>query len=76
MVWLQYELAVPLAMAALIFLIVPARQMGVVSIYEIPSCALAANRECWPAAVSVVSRRGDRCDDLRRYVDPVAVARS
>ena len=35
MVWLQYELAVPLAMAALIFLIVPARQMGVVSIYEI-----------------------------------------
>ena len=35
MVWLQYELAVPLAMAALMFLIVPARQMGVVSIYEI-----------------------------------------
>ena len=35
MVWLQYELAVPLAMAALIFLIVPARQMGVISIYEI-----------------------------------------
>ena len=32
MVWLQYELAVPLAMAALIFLIVPARQMGVISI--------------------------------------------
>ena len=35
MVWLQYELAVPLAMAALVFLIVPARQAGVVSIYEI-----------------------------------------
>ncbi len=35
MVWLQYELAVPLAMAALVFLIVPARQMGVISIYEI-----------------------------------------
>ncbi|HBK13282.1 MAG TPA: sodium:solute symporter, partial [Gammaproteobacteria bacterium] len=35
MVWLQYELAVPLAMAALIFLIVPARQMGVISVYEI-----------------------------------------
>jgi SSS family solute:Na+ symporter len=35
MVWLQYELAVPLAMAALIVLIVPSRQMGVISIYEI-----------------------------------------
>ncbi len=35
MLWLQYELAVPLAMAALVWLIVPARQAGVTSIYEI-----------------------------------------
>ncbi len=35
LLWLQYELAVPLAMAALIWLIVPARQAGVTSIYEI-----------------------------------------
>ena len=35
LVWLQYELAVPLAMAALIWLVIPARQMGVVSIYAI-----------------------------------------
>ena len=35
LLWLQYELAVPLAMAALIWLIVPARQARVTSIYEI-----------------------------------------
>ena len=35
LLWLQYELAVPLAMAALIVLMVPARQAGVTSIYEI-----------------------------------------
>ncbi|MFK7916286.1 MAG: hypothetical protein AB8B93_20400 [Pseudomonadales bacterium] len=35
LIWLQYELAVPLAMAALIWLIVPARQAGVTSIYAI-----------------------------------------
>ncbi|XOV85118.1 MAG: sodium/solute symporter [bacterium] len=35
LLWLQYELAVPLAMAALIWLIVPARQAKVTSIYEI-----------------------------------------
>lgn len=35
LVWLQYELAVPLAMAALVWLIVPARQAGVTSIYAV-----------------------------------------
>ncbi len=35
LVWLQYELAVPLAMIALTWLLVPARQMGVTSIYEV-----------------------------------------
>ena len=35
LVWLQYELAVPLAMLALIWLMVPARQAGITSIYEI-----------------------------------------
>lgn len=35
LIWLQYELAVPLAMLALIWLIVPARQSGVTSIYAV-----------------------------------------
>ncbi len=35
LVWLQYELAVPLAMAALLFLVVPARRSGITSIYAI-----------------------------------------
>ena len=52
MVWLQYELAVPLAMAALIFLIVPARQMGVVSIYEI--LELRLGRESRVIALSLI----------------------
>lgn len=34
MLWLQYELAVPLAMLALMYLLVPLRQKGVVSVYE------------------------------------------
>ena len=35
LLWLQYELAVPLAMAALIFLMIPARQAGATSIYAL-----------------------------------------
>ncbi len=35
LLWLQYELAVPLAMAALIFLMVPARQARATSIYAL-----------------------------------------
>ena len=35
MIWLQYELAVPLAMLALLWIMVPARRLGVTSIYEI-----------------------------------------
>ncbi len=35
LLWLQYELAVPLAMAALIFLMIPARQTGATSIYAL-----------------------------------------
>ncbi len=35
LVWLQYELAVPLAMAALLFLVVPARRAGITSIYAV-----------------------------------------
>ena len=34
MLWLQYELAVPLAMLALMYLLVPLRRKGVVSVYE------------------------------------------
>lgn len=34
LLWLQYELAVPLAMLALLFLLVPARQLGLTSIYS------------------------------------------
>ena len=33
MLWLQYELAVPLAMLALCFLIIPVHRSGVISIY-------------------------------------------
>ncbi|MEQ8858143.1 MAG: hypothetical protein RIC56_05805 [Pseudomonadales bacterium] len=33
LVWLQYELAVPLAMLAVMFLVVPMRRAGVISIY-------------------------------------------
>ena len=35
MIWLQYELAVPLAMLALLWIMLPARRHGVTSIYEI-----------------------------------------
>ena len=35
MIWLQYELAVPLAMLALLWLMLPARRLGITSIYEI-----------------------------------------
>lgn len=35
LVWLQYELAVPLAMAALLWVMIPARQRGVTSIYTV-----------------------------------------
>ncbi len=35
LLWLQYELAVPLAMAALMFILLPARALGVTSIYEV-----------------------------------------
>ena len=35
MIWLQYELAVPLAMFALLWLMLPARRLGITSIYEI-----------------------------------------
>ena len=35
MIWLQYELAVPLAMLALLWIMLPARRYGVTSIYEI-----------------------------------------
>ena len=35
MIWLQYELAVPLAMLALLWIMLPARRLGVTSIYEI-----------------------------------------
>lgn len=34
LLWLQYELAVPLAMLAVIFLLVPVRRAGVISVYE------------------------------------------
>lgn len=33
LLWLQYELAVPLAMLVLLFVLVPARQLGLTSIY-------------------------------------------
>ncbi|MCR9276395.1 MAG: hypothetical protein NXH85_00375 [Pseudomonadaceae bacterium] len=35
LLWLQYELAVPLAMAALMFILLPARALGITSIYEV-----------------------------------------
>ena len=35
MIWLQYELAVPLAMLALLWLMLPARRLGITSIYQI-----------------------------------------
>lgn len=35
LLWLQYELAVPLAMAGLMFILLPARALGVTSIYEV-----------------------------------------
>ena len=35
MIWLQYELAVPLAMLGLLWLMLPARRLGITSIYEI-----------------------------------------
>ena len=35
LIWLQYELAVPLAMLFLLFLLIPARAMGITSIYQI-----------------------------------------
>lgn len=34
LLWLQYELAVPLAMLALVFLLVPMRRAGIISVYE------------------------------------------
>jgi SSS family transporter len=34
LLWLQYELAVPLAMLAVMFLLVPMRRSGVISVYE------------------------------------------
>jgi len=34
MLWLQYELAVPLAMLALVFLLVPMRRSGYISVYQ------------------------------------------
>ena len=35
MIWLQYELDVPLAMLALLWLMLPARRYGITSIYQI-----------------------------------------
>ena len=35
LIWLQYELAVPLAMLFLLFLLIPARTLGVTSIYQV-----------------------------------------
>ena len=35
MIWLQYELAVPLAMLALFWIMVPARRHGITSIYAV-----------------------------------------
>ena len=35
MIWLQYELAVPIAMLILLFILGPARRQGVTSIYEV-----------------------------------------
>ncbi|MEM6708884.1 MAG: sodium:solute symporter [Pseudomonadota bacterium] len=43
LIWLQYELAVPLAMAALLWLLVPARRGGSASVYGILEAGLGRN---------------------------------
>ena len=76
MVWLQYELAVPLAMAALIFLIVPARQMGVVSIYEILELRLGRESRVIASGCFFVPCSGYRRHHLRGHIDFVSALRS
>ena len=49
LLWLQYELAVPLAMLALIYLLTPIRRLGVISVYEF------LERRLGPAARLVAS---------------------
>ena len=76
MVWLQYELAVLLAMAALIFLIVPARQMGVISIYEILEQRLGReSRVLASGCFFAFSCGSDRSHHIRGDADPGSVAR-
>lgn len=43
LIWLQYELAVPLAMLLLMFILMPARRLGITSIYEILEIKLGRN---------------------------------
>ena len=49
LIWLQYELAVPIAMALLIFVLVPVREAKVTSIYQVLEFNLG-RRSCLTAA--------------------------
>jgi SSS family transporter len=56
MIWLQYELAVPLAMLALLWLMLPARRYGVTSIYEILEIRLGRKTRLTAAACFLLFR--------------------
>ncbi len=56
MIWLQYELAVPLAMLALLWLMLPARRYGITSIYEILEIRLGRHTRLTAAACFLLFR--------------------
>lgn len=56
MIWLQYELAVPLAMLALLWLMLPARRYGITSIYEILEIRVGRQTRLTAAACFLIFR--------------------
>ena len=56
MIWLQYELAVPLAMLALLWLMLPARRYGITSVYEILEIRLGRHTRLTAAACFLLFR--------------------
>ena len=56
LIWLQYELAVPLAMAALLWLLIPARRSGSASVYGILEDRLGATTRRLASACFLVFR--------------------
>lgn len=56
MIWLQYELAVPIAMLALLWLMLPARRLGITSIYEILEIRIGRKARLTAAACFLLFR--------------------